>query len=304
METIEIKNLKKNFGKTQALDGISLSIGKGEIFGFLGPNGAGKTTTLSIIMDFLRPTSGQVFINGQDANVNSGLLKQEMGYISADAHFYEGLTAKEHFQLINDLRGRSSNLTELLNDFDFNPNKRARELSTGNRQKLAIIMALMHDPKILIMDEPTRGLDPIYQNVFYKWLQKLSKQGATIFMSSHNLFEVENICTKIAIIKLGKVVALEDIKSLHQKKMHIVEMEMESASGSESAQGMSPHSRLDLKIFDDPQFEIIESTLTRIKLKVSGDINRFLILLPQVKVKDLVISHATLEEIFLEYYEN
>jgi ABC-2 type transport system ATP-binding protein len=290
MGVIEFINLKKNFGKTKALNGISLSINKGEIFGFLGPNGAGKTTTISIIMDFLRPTSGSVLINGKDANVNSSLLKEEIGYISADAHFYENLTAREHFQLVNDLRGKSSSLTELLKDFDLNPNKRARELSTGNRQKLAIIMALMHDPKILIMDEPTRGLDPIYQNVFYKWMQKLSKQGSTIFMSSHNLFEVENVCTNIAIIRLGKVVALEDIKTLHQKKMHIVEMELEA--------------KLDIKIFNDPQFEIVESSSTRVKLKVSGDINRFLDILAKLKVKDLTITHAPLEEIFLEYYQD
>jgi len=290
MEAIKIKNLHKNFGKTKALNGIFLTIKEGEIFGFLGPNGAGKTTTLSIIMDFLRPSAGTVFIHGKDANKNSDGLKKDIGYISADAHFYENLTAKEHFKLINDLRGKSSNLTELLQDFDFNPNKKARELSTGNRQKLAIIMALMHSPKILIMDEPTRGLDPIYQNVFYKWLLKLNKKGSTIFMSSHNLFEVENICTSIAIIKKGKVVALEDIKTLHEKKMHIVEMELLE--------------KINMKMFDDPLFEIVEDAYPRLKLKVSGDINRFLDLLAKIKVRDLLITHASLEEIFLEYYEN
>jgi ABC-2 type transport system ATP-binding protein len=290
MEVIEIKNLKKNFGKTQALKDISLSIKEGEIFGFLGPNGAGKTTTLSLMMDFLKPTAGNIFINGLDVNENSEILKNDIGYISADAHFYENLTAKEHFQLINELRGKSSNLTELLKDFDLNPNKKPREMSTGNRQKLAIVMALMHSPKVLLMDEPTRGLDPIFQNIFYKWLQKLSKEGSTIFMSSHNLFEVENICTKIAIIKLGKIVAFEDIKTLHQKKMHIVEMEMEE--------------KVNMEIFKDPQFEMIEKSELRVKLKVSGDVNRFLKLLPQIKVKDLIITHATLEEIFLEYYQD
>ena len=290
MEAIKLKNLHKSFGKTKALSGIFLTIKQGEIFGFLGPNGAGKTTTLSIIMDFLKPTSGNVFLFGKDANKNADQLKKDIGYISADAHFYENLTAREHFKLINDLRGKSSNLTELLQDFDFNPNKKARELSTGNRQKLAIIMALMHSPKILVMDEPTRGLDPIYQNVFYKWLLKLNKEGSTIFMSSHNLFEVENICTSIAIIKKGKVVALEDIKTLHEKKMHIVEMELLE--------------KINMKMFNDSLFEIVEDAYPRLKLKVSGDINRFLDLLAKIKVRDLLITHASLEEIFLEYYEN
>ena len=290
MNIIEIKNLTKDFGKTKALNGISLSIKSGEIFGFLGPNGAGKTTTLSIMMDFLRPTSGEVYINGKNSNIESTQLKQDIGYISADAHFYENLTAREHFQLINNLRGRSSNLTQLLDDFDFNPNKKPRELSTGNRQKLAIIMALMHSPQILIMDEPTRGLDPIYQNVFYKWLQKLNKKGSTIFMSSHNLFEVENICTKIGIIKLGKIVAIEDINSLHQKKMHIVEIESEDD--------------IDKNLFKDQHFEIIEALPKRIKLKVHGEINTLLNILPKIKIKDLLVTHATLEEIFMDHYKD
>jgi len=291
METIEIKNLKKYFGTTKAVDGISFEIKEGEIFGFLGPNGAGKTTTISMMMDFLKPTDGNVYINGIDANINgnSPELKKVIGYISADARFYEDMRARDHFKLISELRGKSSNLTELLSDFDFNPDKKPRELSTGNRQKLAIIMALMHEPKILILDEPTRGLDPLFQNVFFKWLEKLNKKGTTIFMSSHNLVEVQNICNTVAVIKEGKIVALEDVKSMRIKKMNFVEVEF----GDDFKKAD----------FENNGFEIVEAHDKVLKIKVAGEMDPLVKILAKYKVIDLQISHASLEEIFMEYYK-
>jgi len=290
MAIIEFQNTKKYFGNVEAVNGISLKIEKGEIFGFLGPNGAGKTTTISLMLDFLKPTAGEVILNGLKVSENSTELKRNIGYIPADVHFYENMTIQKHFELITTLKGKTKYLTDLIDDFDLNPKKKPKELSTGNRQKFAIILALMHGPEILIMDEPTRGLDPLYQNVFYKWLKKLNREGSTVFMSSHNLFEVENICNRVAVIKKGKVVALEDVKTLRNKRMHLVEIEfLEKFNSSD---------------FKESKWEIIEKMDYHLKLKVAGDINLLLKTLTKYQVKDLLIERAGLEEIFLEYYQD
>jgi ABC-2 type transport system ATP-binding protein len=147
----------------------------------------------------------------------------------------------------------------------------------------------MHDPEILIMDEPTRGLDPLYQNVFFKWLKKFNNKGCTCFISSHNLFEVEHICSRVAVIKKGEIVALEDIKTLQDKRMHLVEITFPE--------------KFNKKDFEDPKWEIIDIVDKRVKIRIAGDINKLLKVLTNYQVEDLLIERATLEEIFLEYYK-
>ena len=187
---IKIKNLKKFYGKLKAVDGINIEIEKGEIFGFLGPNGAGKSTTIRCMMGFNKPTSGIVEIFGQDMKLDGESVKGRIGYLPGNVKLYDNLTGWDHIKFFESVRGKSSTVDELIKRFDFNPNVRFRTLSSGNKQKLGLILALMNDPELIIMDEPTVGLDPLLQFEIHKVLKEMRDRGVTIFISSHNLNEV------------------------------------------------------------------------------------------------------------------
>ncbi|MCX6812183.1 MAG: ABC transporter ATP-binding protein [Candidatus Berkelbacteria bacterium] len=287
MSVIEIKNLKKHFGAVKAVDGISLSIEKGEIFGFLGPNGAGKTTTIRTMMDFIRPTAGEIKIVGLDAKENSVELKEKIGYLSDSARFYDHWNVKKHFDFQQSLRGKSKNLNDLIKLFGLTSRQNFSNLSSGNKRKLSIILALMNNPEVLILDEPTSSLDPILQNAFHNYLENFAASGGTVFMSSHNLSEVEKICDRVGIIKDGKMVATERISEMKLMKMYSVNFHAE---------------KVDEKIFADKNVEIINNIGGMISLKVKGDINPTIQKLAKIKVRDLEITHASLEDIFLEFY--
>lgn len=289
MSTIEVQNFKKHFGRTKAVDGISFEVEKGEIFGFLGPNGAGKTTTIRCIMDFIRPTSGQISILGQDSQKNSVDLKSKIGYLSPEVKLYENWNGAEHIEFIEKIRGKSKIAENLINQFDFDRHAKVRYLSSGNKKKLSLILAFMSEPEVLILDEPTVGLDPILQNAIYKILREFQKKGCTIFMSSHNLPEVERICGRAGIIRQGKMVAIEDIQTLKEKKIHIV-----------YAYFNQEFQKSDFK-FDG--VAIAEEMPDTLVLNVKGDINPLMKKLGQYKLKDIEITHATLEDVFLEFYQ-
>lgn len=218
MPTIEVKNLKKYFGEVKAVDGISFNVEAGEIFGFLGPNGAGKTTTIRCLMDFIRPTEGEIKILDKDLKTDGVAIKKEMAYLPATPQFYANWTGNDHIKFVKKMREDKETFADaLVKKFDFNPNVKTKNLSTGNRQKLGLILALLSAPKVLILDEPTSGLDPILQNEIYLILEDLAKKGTTIFMSSHNLHEVGRICGKVAIIKEGKLIAEKGIADFKKK---------------------------------------------------------------------------------------
>jgi len=289
MPIIEVKNLKKYFGKTRAVDDISFAVEKGEIFGFLGPNGAGKTTTIRCLLDFLRPTSGKINILGLDANKNSDQIKHKISYLSGDVRLYDGWTGEDHIKFLEALRGQKSIAEKLISDLNFNPRMKFKNLSSGNKQKLGLILALMFEPKLLIMDEPTLGLDPLLQNKIYEILDKFQKKGTTIFFSSHNLAEVDRMCDRVGIIKDGKLVAIERISELKEKRMHTVKVYF-----------AGPFNR------DEFTFEntkIIKDLPEGLELGVKGDINLLIRKLTNFNIRELEITHATLEDIFLEFYE-
>lgn len=286
---IEVTNLSKNFGEIKAVDNISFAIEKGEIFGFLGPNGAGKTTTIRCLMDFIRPSSGNISIMGFDSQKDSARIKKQIGYLSGNVKLYNGWTGKEHFAFLESIRGKSKNLKELIEKLDFNPRLKAGHLSSGNRQKLGLILALMHEPEVIIMDEPTVGLDPLLQNVIYEILEEFQKQGKTIFMSSHNLPEVERLCRRVGIIRAGKLVAVENISDLHAKKMHHIAIQYDGN-----------FQKTDFKI---PGVEVEEVLSDSIILAAKGDINPVIAKIAKQKITDIEITHATLEEVFLEFYK-
>jgi ABC-2 type transport system ATP-binding protein len=206
-EVIRVENLKKYFGPVRAVDGISLAVKKGEVFGFLGPNGAGKTTTIRLLMDFLRPDAGKILIP----------KKESLGYLSGDVRLYANWTGREHIAFVEGLRGRCPYVNKLREKFVFDEHQKVKNLSLGNRQKLGLILALMHEPEVLILDEPTLGLDPLLQNAIYEILAERATKGSAIFMSSHNLYEVERVCDRVSILKEGKIVATETIPEERKK---------------------------------------------------------------------------------------
>jgi ABC-2 type transport system ATP-binding protein len=290
MTAIRVQNLKKYFGKTKAVDGISFDVNEGEILGFLGPNGAGKTTTIRCMMDFIRPTQGQIEILGQDAQKNTAKIKSDIGYLSSETNLYKSWTGAEHIHFLEKIRGISQFDEKLIEELKFDPRKKAGALSTGNRQKLGIILALMHQPKLLILDEPTVGLDPLLQNYIYEILKAEAAKGNTVFMSSHNLAEVEKICDRVIILKEGRVVATESINDIRRKRIYTVHAYFE---------GEIPKKEI---VTDG--IELIEELSDGLVLRIKADIRPLLHKLSEYNnLKDLEITHASLEEVFMEFYK-
>lgn len=287
MTIIEIKNLKKYFGKTKAVDGISFNVEKGEVFGFLGPNGAGKTTTIRMLLGFVKSNSGEISLFPQI--VSSFVdVKRRIGYLPADVRLYDNWTGHDHIVFLEKLQNKKSIALELVKRFDFNPKIKFRNLSSGNKRKLGLILALMFKPELVILDEPTAGLDPLLQNTVYEILSEFQENGSTIFFSSHNLTEVEKICHRVAIIKNGKLVAIENIQSLKNKRIHQVLVR--------------PSNKISKNELQIKGVEIQEELSDGYILSVKGDINPLIKKLSQFDLKDLEISHASLEEVFLEFY--
>jgi ABC-2 type transport system ATP-binding protein len=288
MSAIEVKNLKKYFGKVKAVDGISFDVGEGEIFGFLGPNGAGKTTTVRCMMDFLRPDKGSITILGLDSQKDSVGVKKVTGHLAGDIKLYDSWTGEDHINLVMKMRGDGEYAKELSKRLNFDSKMKVFYLSTGNKQKLGLILALMSKPKLLILDEPTVGLDPLLQNEVYQILKQLQKQGSTIFMSSHNLPEVERICERVAIIKKGKLVALEHIEDLKRKAIYEITIYF-AENFNESD-------------FNLPNIKIVNKLDNSLMMTAKGDLSQFFKILSTYKLKDVNINRASLDQIFLEHY--
>jgi ABC-2 type transport system ATP-binding protein len=289
-KVISVNHLIKKFGKYTALNGIDFECNEGEIFGFLGPNGAGKTTTIRCLMDFLRPTSGTISIFGMDSILDSLAIRKNVGYLSADIGLYPNWTGKEHLEFVTNLRGSKALLPELKEQFTLDFKKPVRQLSTGNKQKLGIILAAVGKPKLLILDEPTRGLDPLFQSEFYKLLTKLNNEGTTVFMSSHNLNEVEKICQRVLILKEGKIVSNGDIETVKSLGMHLV-----------NAYFKDHFTRTEFN--NVPNTEIVGNLHEGLMFKVKGDINPLLKALSKHELRDLEVNNSNLEDVFMDFYK-
>ena len=289
-DIINCSGLSKNFGRFQALDGVDLTISEGEIFGFLGPNGAGKSTTIRCMMGFMRPTAGTIALFGYDMSRDAHLAKRRVGYLPGNVKLYKSWTGRDHIRFFEGIRGKTLFVEKLIDRLDFNPDKPFHTLSSGNKQKLGLILALMHKPDLLIMDEPTVGLDPLLQNEIYEILIEMRKQGATIFISSHNLPEVERLCDRVGLIREGKLVTVETIANLAQKKTHIVEFQTDD--------------RVDIAALRNlKNVDKVEKNADGFTLAVNGDLNVAIQTIAKHHLKDLRIEHASLEEIFLRYYQ-
>ena len=287
---IAITGLNKTYGAKPALKNVSLNVEQGEIFGFLGPNGAGKTTTIRCIMDFIRPDSGSVNVFNKNAQKDTLAIKSMIGYLPADNQLYDKWNARQHIDFYSSIKGSSSESKRLLEKLGLSPDVQVRRLSTGNRQKLGFVLAFIGKPKLLILDEPTRGLDPLLQNEIYDVLKRYAAAGGTVFLSSHNLAEVEHLCTNVGVIRNGEIVANKSMDDIRAMKVHIV-----TATYNDDKTLQTP------KISD---VEVVNASPGRTVLRARGNINLLIRELGKQDLKDLEITHAPLEDIFMEYYKD
>ncbi|MCM3408691.1 ABC transporter ATP-binding protein [Metabacillus litoralis] len=290
MKIIEINNLTKSYKKNRGIDDLSLTIHKGEIFGFIGPNGAGKSTTIRTLLNFIHPTSGTANILGKDSVKDSKEIRKQVGYLPSEVHYYDDMKALDLLQYSAKFHQYTNNqrIVELAEKLHLDLNKKIEDLSFGNRKKVGIIQALLHEPKLLILDEPTGGLDPLMQHTFFELLKIERDKGATIFFSSHILSEVQKMCDRVAIIKEGKLLKVERVETLLKNNVKKISLNLqtETEQAIEEIEGMNK-----VKNGDDWTF------------LYSGDINRLLHKMSTLHVKDLLIEEPSLEEVFIHYYE-
>jgi ABC-2 type transport system ATP-binding protein len=291
---INIVDLSKFYGKARGIEHINLEIEEGEIFGFIGPNGAGKSTTIRILMNLIFPSGGSAKIMGMDVIRDTKRIKMQVGYIPSDASAYSSMDVHEFLNYcINfyQLQNGEKRISELSDLFELDLNRKIADLSLGNRKKVSIIQSLLHSPRLLILDEPTTGLDPLMQSVFFELLRSENRKGMTIFFSSHILAEVQMLCKRVAIIKEGKIIQLEDIDNLRKKQLKKVSVEFEDHMNIErfSIQGIE---------------NLITGPGNTITFMYSGNINELTGYLSGKQINNLTIEEPSLDEIFLHYYKN
>ena len=286
---LEIQNLTKYYGKIKGIENLSLELKEGEIFGFIGPNGAGKSTTIRSIMNLVNKTSGKVLIENKEFNKDDIEIKEKIGYLPSEIYLYDDLTVKEmldyHEKFYKkDLHKRRM---ELVKKLQLEEKKKIEDLSLGNLKKLGIILAFMHEPKILILDEPTSGLDPIMQNVFYDLLKEEKAKGNTIFYSTHILNEVSKICDRVGIIKDGRLIKVEKIEELSKKSLIFLTITSEE----------------DEQIIQDLKVEVVCKDKNTIRFGSSLPHDELIKRLAKYKIDRILIEEATLEDMFLHYYQ-
>jgi ABC-2 type transport system ATP-binding protein len=292
---IKTSNLTKFYGDLQALHGVDLEVRRGEIFGFLGPNGAGKTTTIRCLLDLIRPQGGQVRVLGLDPQAEPVAVRTRVGYLPGELRLDDNLTAQGALRYFNDLRGGAADwdyVHQLAGRLDLNLHTSIKNLSKGNKQKVGVILALMHRPELLMLDEPTSGLDPLMQKEVLTLIREARDAGATVFFSSHIMSEVEAIAERVGIIRQGVVVEVAQTDAITNRALRRVWLRFkEPVNGGAlaSVPGVTILSQED------------ELTLS---LQVAGEVDAFVKALGAFAISDLEILRPSLEEIFLAYYES
>jgi len=287
---IEVNNLTKYYGKARGIVDVSFNVDEGEIFGFVGPNGAGKSTTIRLFCSLIYPSSGEAKIFGKDVIKYGSEIRQDIGYLPSEVFYYDRMKVIDLLKYSasfyqKDCTERMYELSDLM---ELELRRRIDDLSYGNRKKVGIVQGLMHQPKVLLLDEPTSGLDPLMQNRFYKLIREENERGATVFLSSHILGVVQKMCTRVAIIKEGSVIKIEDIKTLQQdnyKKIRVAANDLDPAQ------------------FNLEGVLNLEKENGVVRFFYKGDINVIMRKISENEVSDVTIEEPTLEEIFMHYYE-
>lgn len=290
-KVIQTQNLTKYYGKARGVIDLDLEINKGEVFGFLGPNGAGKTTTIRMLMDFIRPTRGSASIFGMDIRRDSLEIRRRVGNLPGEMELYDHLTGAEVLRYIASLRKDVdwSYVEELAERLRTDLSKKSRAYSHGNKQKIGLIAAFMPKPDLLILDEPSSGLDPLMQQEFYKMIAEVKADGRTVFLSSHILPEVERTCDRVGIIREGRLVTIETVAEMKAKALRRIEIRFGSPVQREVFESVDGISDL-----------VVENGTMR--CSISGDMDALIKVAAQHKVIDFETRHATLENTFLTFY--
>jgi ABC-2 type transport system ATP-binding protein len=287
---IATKNLTKYYGKTKGIENLNLEVNKGEIFGFLGPNGAGKTTTIRLLLNLIKASSGNAYVFGMDSQRDTLEIRRRLGYIPGEVAFYDGMNGKEFLSLMGSFHGVNGEkrIKKLKDMFELDLSPQIRAYSKGMKQKLAIIQAFMNDPELLILDEPSLGLDPLMQHTFYDLLLEEKRRGKTVFLSSHILPEVERVCDRVGIVRNGELVSIERVADLKRKKVRRIDIFLKKELTAE-----------ELKLANT---EILEIKGKSIKLKFFGDTPKLLKQLTDLPIEDIAFPEASLEDTFMEFY--
>jgi ABC-2 type transport system ATP-binding protein len=288
---ISTQALTKHYGDVKALVDLSLDVRAGEIFGFLGPNGSGKSTMIRTLLGFLHPTHGSATVLELDVVAESVEIRRRTGYLPGGIALYDSLSGADALKYLADLQGQGSvmrdELCERLQMSKAVLRRRVRDYSRGMRQKIGVIQALQHDPELAILDEPTEGLDPLMQHAFYALMDDQRAKGRSIFFSSHVLSEVERICDRVAIIRAGHLMALQNVDDLLKRRKKKVELRWRGAAPDlDGIPGLA-----DIEVHGD-----------RMRATLLGDVSGFVRAIASPSLEDLTIEPARLEEAFLEYY--
>ena len=291
MNVIEIKNLTKSYGKATGIIDVSFNVEEGEIFGFIGPNGAGKSTTIRTLLSLIYPTSGSAEVFGKDCIKFAPDIAREIGYLPSEVFYYDKMKV---IDLLNysasfykkDCSKRIKDLAEIM---DLDLKKRIEDLSFGNKKKVGIVQALLHEPKLIILDEPTSGLDPLMQQKFFDLLLEENKKGSTILLSSHVLSEVQRLCSRVAIIKEGKIIKVEKMSNLTENNYKKFKLEMKSG--------------IDKNHFNIRGVSSLEIEKNTVSFLFKGNVNLIMKKISEVEISNVWIEEPSLEEIFMHYYE-
>ena len=287
---IEIRQLTKDYGNNRGIFDVSLSVKKGEVFGFLGPNGAGKSTTIRHLMGFIQADQGSCQINGLDYLRDHARIQQTVGYLPGEIAFMDDMTGLEFIKFMAKMKGMTdlTKAYELMERFELNPQGKIKKMSKGMKQKIGIICAFMHDPELLILDEPSSGLDPLMQNRFIELVLEEKQRGKTIFMSSHIFEEIERTCDRTAMIKDGRLISIEELQTLKASKHKTYQITFATQELVEQ--------------FMDEGFECKQVESNVIKVVPRNNLNYLLATLSRYDIIDLDITKPTLEELFLHFY--
>jgi ABC-2 type transport system ATP-binding protein len=288
---IETEGLTKAYGRRRGIEDVTFQVRRGEVFGFLGPNGAGKTTTLRLLLDLLRPSAGRARVFGLDPRADATAIHARVGYLPGEMGLLERMGAREHLTFLSNLRGGvpRERVESLSARLDLDLDKPMRALSRGNKQKVGLVQAFMHEPELLVLDEPTSGLDPLMQQEFNRLVLEAKARGATVFLSSHILPEVENLCDRVGIIREGRLVAVEDVATIKAKAVRRVSARFEGRADARLLDGVPGVS----------DARAVDHTLT---CAVQGPLGPLVKALAGADLVDLATREPTLEDVFLGFY--
>ena len=290
MSVIEVNHLTKYYGKSRRIEDLSFQVEEGEIFGFFGPHGAGKSTTIRLFLSLIYPTSGSATIFGKDIIEFGPELREVIGYLPSEVFYYERMKVIDLLKYSASFYDKdcTQRMHELAETMELDLDRRIDDLSYGNKKKVGIVQGLLHQPKLLLLDEPTSGLDPLMQRKFFQLVREENQNGTTVFFSSHILGEVQRLCSRVAIIKEGSVIEIQDIKTLQSDNYKKIRVAAE---------------QIDERSFAIEGVSNLEKTNGVVRFFFKGDINLIMRKITEGEVSDVTIEEPTLEEIFMHYYE-